>query len=265
MRTTLRHLLLPVAALLFLAPGAAFAQFASELNADGAQTVSEIRVQGNQGISEAQVIGRSGFAEGESLYPAQLSEKVAAGIRSLWDTKWFSDVQVEIEYPDEDDATKIVLVLTVAERPLLREIEIRGADEVTEEDLRILLDVHPGQMFGQPDVERMRQKILRKYREEGFMMAEVQPVLETDEKDGKTTLVFSIREGRKVTVRDVRFSGNDNVDEADLAAALGSQVDHWWSSGEFREDQVERDLDSIRAHYGTEGYLDADVVDHKII
>ncbi|MBO7500088.1 MAG: BamA/TamA family outer membrane protein [Fibrobacterales bacterium] len=265
MRTTPHRLLLSAAALLVLAPTSAFAQFAENLGSADAQTISEIRVMGNQGITESQVVGRSGLAEGESLQPAQLSEKVAAAIRSLWESKWFSDVQVEIEYPDEDEAGKIVLVFTVAERPLLREIEIEGADEVTEEDLRILLDIHPGQMFGQPDVERMRQKILRKYREEGFMMAEVRPILETDEKDGKTTLVFSIREGRKVTVRDVRFHGNDSVDEADLAAALGSQVDHWWSSGEFREEQVERDLDSIRAHYGTEGYLDADVVDHKVI
>ena len=110
------------------------------------------------------------ITEDHLLPVGQLREPVTAKNRA--DTKWFSDVQVEIEYPEED-ADGIVLVFTVAERPLLREIEIRGADEVTEEDLRILLDVHPGQMFGQPDVERMRQKILRKYREEGFMMAEV--------------------------------------------------------------------------------------------
>ena len=259
LRKTFRKILLAAAALC----AAAHAQFAENLNSDGPQTVEEIRVQGNSGITEEVVLRRSGLSVGEALHPAQLSERVANAIRSLWESKLFSDVRVEIEYPENSDG--IALIVTVEERPLLGRVTIEGADEVAEEDIRLLIDVREGQTFGRPDVERIRQKILRKYRDEGFLTTEVMPETKTDEKDGKAQLVIRIREGRKVSVRDIRVKGNEHVDGADVVDALGSQVDHWWSSGEFREEQVERDLDSIKAYYGTQGYLDAEVPEHRIV
>lgn len=239
------------------------AQFVTELSTSEYQRLKEVQIYGLQGVTEDLVIRHLGLKPGDDVRPVLLSEKVGMAIRSLWESKLFSDVQVEIEY--SEDGGEFTLIFKVEEQPTLSSVELVGQSALSESDLQALIQLVPGQVYGQGDVERLRQRILRKYHDEGYLLAEVQPIQTLNLDDGRTTLTFRIREGRKVTVAEIRINGNQKLKSDGIISSLASSVDHWWSSGEFKEEQLSADVDSIRAYYRTKGFLDAEVTGHRVI
>lgn len=120
LRSTLGRVLIA----LLLASGFSFAQFVSEISSAELQRVKEVRVYGLQGASEDLIIRHLGVKPGEMVRPALLSEKVGMAIRSLWETKLFADVRVDVEYSEGGE--ELVLIVQVEEQPTLGSVEIVG-------------------------------------------------------------------------------------------------------------------------------------------
>ena len=151
-------------ALLLLIPLLAWSQFLDQgkVSLQG-NRIAAIRVEGNRGVSEELIRGRMQVKEGEEIHPAVLPDKVRESIRSLYESGLFADVQVAADY--QGASGDLVLVVQVVEQTSLGEVLIDGNDAVTEEDLKALVTLVEGQVFGTPEVERIRGAMLRKYRE----------------------------------------------------------------------------------------------------
>ncbi len=119
---------------------------------------------------------------------------------------------------------------------------------------------------------RIAQRILEGYRREGYYFAEVEIVKRGDEGDKDAgaipDVIFEIREGPQVHVKDVIVQGNDSLPEtglwfwkSGLKSLARTDLDGpWlfnWKGSKFDTNILEADLLAMREVYRDLGFLDA--------
>ena len=81
--------------------------------------------------------------------------------------------------------------------------------------------------------------------------------------DRQVEVIFRVVENAKVEVRQVRFVGNRNLDDATLKAGLitqeGSLISVLTGAGTYRKDAFQVDILRITSHYFDNGYINVKV------
>ena len=218
--------------------------------------IAEIEVVGALTVGTRQVMAWSHLEEGRPL----TRDLVATGIRNLFETKKFSDVFV---YADEVDGG-IKLTINLREFPRIRSITFQGNDEVKQKDLIEVFPVHVGQ-FANPAVIRRDLKPLRDvYYEKGYYNVEMDTDSTVVDANNMEDLVVTIREGEKVKVESISFTGTDKLDPDDLRDAMEQGTTGFLRSGTFKKQQFEEDEERIITYCRNEGFLDARVEDMRL-
>ncbi|MBD3368167.1 MAG: hypothetical protein GF405_08375, partial [Candidatus Eisenbacteria bacterium] len=214
-----------------------------------AQTVSVVDVEGNSRVSRDRVLLTFGVRAGEELRPESLRE----GIRRLYETGQFSDVDVYAEQA----ADGLRLIVTVEERPRVAGIEVEGVDDLSEDEVLEKMAITEGDPYDRGRVEDSRVAIVELLREKGFVSGTVE--IESDRTAADAVrLRVVVDEGTRVVVRRIEFVGNEALEGADLEKAMETKEDRWWRTDAFLdEDVLEEDLLRIAERYRAEGYINA--------
>ena len=153
--------------------------------------IADIRLEGNKTVDKSLVIHTLQVEKGEEYLPPVLRQKVQASVTALNKLALFSDIKVDIEYPDSLDG--VILTFIVSELPTLARAEIKGNDKVKKDDLKEAMDLLDGQVYSRSAVERNRQKILDLYHDKGYLLAEVKVEEGTEAETGRKTVTFNDR------------------------------------------------------------------------
>ena len=94
-------------------------------------------------------------------------------IRHLWALNIFSDIRIDI---DKQIQNGVFLKIIVSEYPRFEKLMLEGNDELSETDIETQASFIRGQILKPQDVSRLKQRILKKYEEEGYLNAEINPV-----------------------------------------------------------------------------------------
>jgi outer membrane protein insertion porin family len=211
---------------------------------------SGIEVTGNQHADAAMV--RSYFHAGPDgrLDGAALD----AGLKALYGTGLFADVKISREGGR--------VVVKVVENPLLRKVAIEGNKKVKDEELKKALQSKAGGPLSRFAVQGDVQRLLTIYRAHGYFQARIEPQT-IDAKNGRADLVFQIKEGDKLAVRKIRFSGNNAFAAYKLTGAIKTGKTNFLSflldNDIYDADKIENDCDLLRRFYQAHGYADAQV------
>jgi outer membrane protein insertion porin family len=106
-------------------------------------------------------------------------------------------------------------------------------------------------------IESSMDKIRNVYRDLGY--PDVKVDVKKTEAPGSLDLAFTVQEGQKVTVGEVRVEGNAVFTVKQIRDMMATRESGWFRSRHFREDILEKDVDSITDHYVAAGYLAANV------
>src|ERR1700757_941444 len=188
------------------------------------------------------------------------NEVVQEDIKALYKTGYIRNVRIFAQ-PQGDGVKVIVAVQT---RAIVREIEITGAERIKPTRLRKEIKIRLNQAVDEQQLEEARQKIIDVYQARGFTDVSVQfrtdPI---DEKRGTERVVFTVNEGAKGAVSQIRFEGNAHASQAVLRKQMKTRgrtliyfVD---KSGRLDEIQLEQDLDKIREYYQNHGFIDVEI------
>ena len=185
------------------------------------------------------------------------NEILQEDIKALYKTGYIRNVRIFAQ-PEGDGVKVIVAVQT---RSIIREIEITGADHVSPKRLRKEIKVRLNQAVDEQQLEDARQKIIDIYQGKGFTDVSVQFRIDPiDEKRGTARIVFTVNEGAKGAVSEVRFEGNEHINQRVLRKQMKTRgrtflyfVD---KTGRLDEVQLEQDLDKIREYYQDHGFID---------
>jgi outer membrane protein insertion porin family len=188
------------------------------------------------------------------------NEVVQEDIKALYKTGYIRNVRIFAQ-PEGDGVKVIVAVQT---RAILREIEITGAQRIKPQRLRKEIKLKLNQAIDEQQLEEARQKIIETYQGRGFTDVSVQFRIDPiDEKRGTARAVFTVNEGVRGAVSQVRFEGNAHFSQQVLRKQMKTRgrtlIYFMDKSGRLDEVQLEQDLDKIREYYQNHGYIDVEI------
>jgi outer membrane protein insertion porin family len=228
---------LPVLAL--LVPAVAFAQQGG--------VISDIRVEGTQRIEAGTVLSYMTVKPGDPFDPVQED----ASLKNLFQTGLFADVTFRRDGN--------VLVVLVAENPIVNRIAFEGNKKLESDKLTDEIQIKPRTVYTRTRVQADVDRILELYRRAGRYSARVEPkVVVLDQ--NRVDLVFEIDEGPRTPVSRINFVGNHAFDGDDLRDAILTKEAIWWrfltSNDSYDPDRLQYDKELLRRFYLSNGYAD---------
>jgi len=219
----------------------------------------EVRIQGNRRIESAVILNAVTVRAGDTLF----AEKTDADIRSIFKLGYFQDVKVRTEQSDKGT----VLVYSVSEKPVIREITFEGNKQLTTEKLKEALELHQNAIFSAKDLTKSIAKIKKLYGDDGYYLAEIQPRVIT-KPSGDISVLFKIDEGKKVLISDIRFDGNVAFSNRKLRGIMETK-EEWFMSwltgaGTYKEEVLKNDALLISDFYLNNGFINVKVGEPRV-
>lgn len=211
--------------------------------------VAQIQLVGVKPASEQLVRNQIRLAEGQP-YDAKI---VAQDIVRITHLGRFGTVEASVD--QQEDGTLIVKYV-VTEQPVLADVRVVGNKAINDQELLSLAVIRAGDPIDSFLVDRAINQIKRAYEEKGFFMTQI--VLDKQLLDESNILLFKIREGPKIRIREMKFSGNTVYSDKEIKTQVRSKTYMFiLRDGELNRNALNEDADRIRQYYRDRGYLDA--------
>jgi outer membrane protein insertion porin family len=215
--------------------------------------VDSIAVRGNHRLSDAAVRTLSGLQPGTRVSGVHIQ----AAIRRLMNSGNFDDVAVLAE---GTPPAGLILVIDVAERPLIGAIDFRGLERISARTVRDTLKLTENQPLDPNQVARTEQMIRDLLAKQGVQLLSIDTTLTPMAKpEGAYRLTYEVREGQRLTIADVEFQGNQAFSDAALRDAMRTKPEgfFWFRSGRFDPEVFREDLRArLPDFYASHGYID---------
>ena len=242
-RIPLRRLAALVALLAFVVAfsAAAFAQ--------AGLRVAGIKFEGNRSL-DAELLRQSLRTKvGAILDESLLNE----------DVKTLYDLFATVDVKREQDGDQITITFVVTENAFASEVRLVGVEELSESDVRAVMDTTRGRPVADFRLENDERRIERLYKLKGYHF--VQVTHDVKETEGGRVVTFTVLEGPHVTVDTITFKGNDHIPNGKLLENMATQESGFLGlrSADYVEDTLVKDRAMLLNVYRSEGYLDASV------
>jgi outer membrane protein insertion porin family len=249
-----------LAALLFLAgafaaPRAARAQDPAPQQPAPGFVVDSVEVRGAQRVAAEAVRSSAGIREGSTATPQLVQE----AIRRLMATGNYESVQVYVRGADVGRGT---LVLDLRERPVVAQVEFVGLRSVSGGTVRDSAGLRENVPLDPQRVAAAKKLTRDLLAERGIQLVSIDTTL-TPVENGAYKLTFTVREGARLTVADIDFTGNAAFSDEALQGAMSLKEEgFWWfRPGRYDRSAFEEDLrTNLPEFYGSHGYIDFAVV-----
>ncbi|MEW6067853.1 MAG: outer membrane protein assembly factor BamA [Nitrospirota bacterium] len=221
--------------------------------------IKSIEIKGLKRIEESSVRSKITHKPGEPLS----QEKTSEDIKNIFKMGYFDDVRAEIE-PFEGG---VRLIYLVKEKPTIIKIEFQGNEELDDSKLKEKLTITPGAIADEVLIQDNASKLRSFYEEEGYWLSTIVPVIKKIPPD-KVSLTYQIDEGPKVKIKKINIKGNNAISEDEIKGVMDTK-ERWFfsfitSSGYFKKERMDSDIEKIRNHYLDNGFLTAAVGEPNI-
>jgi outer membrane protein insertion porin family len=213
-------------------------------------TEPAIEVAGNRHI-DADVIRSHFHASSDGLLDAAARDKA---LKSLYATGLFEDVQIS--------AAGDHILVKVIENPTIDKMAFEGNKKVKDDDLKSVVQSKTGGPLNRAIVHDDVKRIIEIYRQHGYFEVHVEPKTIAVKND-RANLVFEIKEGDKLAVRQIAFVGDAAYSPSKLKSVIKTGETNFLSflfnNDIYDADRIEGDIDLIRDFYRNHGYADVRV------
>jgi outer membrane protein insertion porin family len=211
--------------------------------------ISDIRVEGLQRISAGSVFAALPFAVGDIID----ERGIRAAARSLFATGNFDDIRIGRDGN--------VLVLVVAERPSISEINIEGNKAIETEALLDGLKgagLAVGQVFQRSTLEGMQMELQRQYVQQGRYDANIETEV-LPEPRNRVAINIDVDEGTVAAIKHINVVGNEVFDDEELTDLFELKTTGWLSfftsDDKYSREKLTGDLEALTSYYMDRGYL----------
>lgn len=232
---------------------------APHVHAQSEGLVGSIKIEGNKRVETSTLLYYIKTREGEPLSRSQISKD----IERIYDLGQFKDIRVETRQGSKG----LEVVFIVEEIPSIGDVLLYGNVEVGDSDIHEVLGFKRGEAFQDHITKEAKEKIKLLYHEKGFFLAEVDVVSKKSVRN-LMNIHIRIREGEKIEIKNIRFSGNKKFSADDLRDQMETNAETWISwldeSGIYKKDILKLDVFRLEAYYQDHGYLRARVQEPNI-
>ncbi|GFO70727.1 outer membrane protein assembly factor BamA [Geomonas limicola] len=231
---------------------------AAKLDLAGAKIVS-VQIKGNRRIETAAIMPALHLKPGEPLDQGQ----VDLDLRAIYKLGHFRDVRAEVEKADGG----VALFYVVQEKPVLREVKIEGTKELSTDKVREALGIKPNTIFSAKELQQGVKKVKKLYTDDGYYLAEVETST-TPRSDSELNLLVKVKEGDKVLIRTINFTGNHAFSNRKLKKAMetGEKWMFSWltGAGTYKEEVLKNDVQLLTEFYMNNGYVNVKIGEPKV-
>ncbi len=218
-------------------------------------TVASIAPEGNARIDAGAILQKISTKPGDLYDPTTLRQD----LKAVFAMGYFDNVEIEAK---DTEAGKNI-IFRVEEKPLVGSVVITGADEIKEEDVRDAASITPNTILNPTKVNEAVQKVKDLYKSKGYYNTEVAAKISAPA-NANAEVRFEIKEGRKITIEKIGFTGNKSFSEGELEDAIQTSTHKWWLSwltdaGVLKMDVLKQDAERVASFYQNHGFLEAKV------
>ncbi len=234
-----------------------FLAFAPSLFAQLQISTIAVTNVGPQAVSESLVRANIRVKEGDVYSRAAIDDDV----RNLYATGFFYNIRVtEDRAPDG-----VALTYVLQAKPKLTDIRFSGNSKYSKRRLSKKLTSKVGDPLDERKLFTDAQEIKKVYQKAGYTQTEVRYVPQVDERSGRGTITFEIKETPKVKIADVQFDGAKAFSQRKLRKVVKTRRKWWLSwltgSGVLKDEQFEEDKEKLADFYRSAGYIDFELKD----
>ena len=219
------------------------------------RNIAEVEIDGNERVDSAAILQLLKVETPGKVKDTTVSEDVG----TLYKTGFFEQVLATVRSGSKGD----VLIYRVIEKPQVRKVFVQGNENVSKGDLTEQLTFEGNRFYdnGRALILIRRAKAL--YQSQGYYDASIESSI-VPVSGNQIDVTFSVSEGKRYKITDVRVEGLDEVDEDDLLEVVQTTDYKWWSSwlfgtGRLNNEMLENDRALMRQYFFDNGYLDASV------
>lgn len=219
-----------------------------------AQNITKIEYEGLHSLSPNTISEISGIKVGENLSKNSLD----TGVKNIMSQGYFKDVTVETKNGG-------VVVFHFVEKPAIANVEINGyGSEDTNKQLIEAMGLKRGELLDDAKMQKAKSVFQAKLASEGVYDATVDIQTKAVGEDG-ISLIFDVKKGEKITIKEITFTGNSALSDSDLESAMANKEEGWLGWVPFLDrgtaylGELEKDAFRIKDAYAKEGYIDARV------
>jgi len=212
--------------------------------------VSDIRIDGLNRISAGTVYNYLPVNKGDRL----TNSEAQRAIRALYQTKFFSDVELDREGD--------ILVIKVTERPSIAKLELRGNKDIKTDDLKKGLKeigLSEGETFDRLALDNVQQELIRQYYNRGKYNVSVVPHV-THLDRNRVAIDLEVREGKAAKIKELNILGNHAFTDKQIRDDFESNttgIMSWYSKDDqYSREKLSGDLEKLQSYYMNRGYAD---------
>lgn len=139
--------------------------------------------------------------------------------------------------PDKRD---MYLTAAVTEGQIynVSEIKLSGTLVVTEEEMRKLITIKPGEVFSRQKVQKSSEAMTGILANIGYAFAQVTPIPNVDKEKRLVEINFFVNPGKRVYVRHVNFKGNASTQDEVMRREMRQLEGAWYSQAAIDRSKV---------------------------
>ncbi len=189
-------------------------------------------------------------------------ERITKAIENLWEQKLFSDISIEAA---EIRGRTIFLHIIVVEKPRLSRFKFEGVNKSEGDKLRDEIQLVRGQQVNDAVVANTRTMIRKYFVDKGYQKATATVIERPDSlMENSVLLILKVDKGPKVKIKDVTFSGNDNIQDSRLRGAMKKTKRKRWynifGGSKYIASDYKTDKGAVLDTYNERGYRNAAIV-----
>lgn len=216
-----------------IAGGIALFFWANAAAAEGGfSSIEGVAISGARRINEGAIKAQLKHTKG-AVTPDQISDEV----KTLYRTGFFERVTVRFQ----DAPSGRLLVYEVVEKPVIRKVFIKGNEEIKESDLGGVFNLGTRRFLDRARLDGMARAAVQYYQNKGFYDASVTFDV-TPLSPEQSDVTFTVSEGKRFRISEVRFRGARILDSDDLRSKIETKRYKWWSSWLLGTGRLNRDL-----------------------
>ena len=230
---------------------------ASPAKASNLREVGGIKVTGAQFSDDNAIISISGIKVGDKIHIP--GNELPHAIKSLWNLKLFTDVQILQEKAIGD---VIFLEIVVQERPRFTRHSFKGVKKSYHDDLNAIVNkfLIKGGIVTENAKVSTSAGMGALLRDKGYLDATVSiEEIKDDQAANSVRLEYNITRGPRVKIQSITFSGNNNATAGKLRGKMENtkRKQKWFSTSKLVKSEYEDDKKSIIKYYNNLGFRDA--------
>ncbi len=219
------------------------------------KVVTKVEVEGNKNISGATILSKVRTKAGKPFSQIIASDD----LKRLYALGYFTDIKIDLQ--DTEDG--VAVIFRVEELPILAEISLAGNRSIRKEALEKLLKSQTGEFLNIRNLRQDMREIQKAYEAKGFPSANIDYQMEVDEQTNQAKVKIIIQEKMRVKIRDIYVEGNLAFSDKKILKLIRTRRDALFTSGLYRKEVLDLDLERISSFYQQSGYLDAQVACDK--